>query len=272
MLRPRIVVCLDIEGGRVVKGTQFRDLRDMGNPVELARRYEAEGADEIVLLDVSATREGRGALLDAVRRTAEVLYIPLTVGGGVARVEDIHRLLRAGADKVSINSGAVRDPSLLTRGAERFGSQCVVASIDAARDGDGWIHHTHGGGRSSGLDAVEWAAHCAELGAGELLLTSIDRDGARSGYDLELLRAVTGRVTVPVVASGGAGAPEHLRDALGEGRAAAVLVAGILHEGLYTVEQLKRALLEWGVPVRPPGPGTSPAAGPPSRSEPRGAV
>jgi imidazole glycerol-phosphate synthase subunit HisF len=260
MLRPRIIVCLDVQDGRVVKGTRFKDLRDVGDPVELARRYEAEGADEIVFLDITASHEGRGALLETVRRTAEVLFIPLTVGGGVSRVEDMDALLRAGADKVSVNSGAVRDPALLTRGAERFGSQCVVASIDAARIEEGparpgWYHHTHGGRRPTDLEAVAWARECVERGAGEILLTSMDRDGVRTGYDLELTRAVSRAVTVPVIASGGAGAAEHLRDAFatGEagGEAAAVLLAGILHDGLTTVGELKAALAGWGIPVRP---------------------
>ena len=250
MLRPRIIVCLDVEDGRVVKGMKFKDLRDVGDPVELARRYEAEGADEIVFLDISASHEGRGTLLDTVQRTAEVLFIPLTVGGGVRTVDDMDALLRAGADKVSVNSGAVRDPDVLRRGAERFGSQCVVISIDAARDGDAWYHHTHGGRRRTDLEAVAWAQECVRRGAGEVLLTSIDRDGVRTGYDLELTRAVADAVTVPVIASGGAGSSEHLRDGLTTGGAAAVLLAGILHDGLTTVGTLKRDLAAWGIPVR----------------------
>jgi len=251
MLHPRIIVCLDVQDGRVVKGTRFKGLRDVGDPVELARRYEQEGADEIVFLDISASHEGRGTLLDTVRRTAEVLFIPLTVGGGVRTVQDMDALLRAGADKVSVNSGAVDDPSLLTRCADRFGSQCVVLSIDAAREGESWYHYTHGGRKRTDLEAVAWAIRGVELGAGEILLTSIDRDGVRSGYDLELTRAIADAVTVPVIASGGAGTKEHLRDGLVEGRAAAVLVAGILHDGLTTVRELKSALLGWGVPIRP---------------------
>ena len=251
MLRPRIVVCLDVDGGRVVKGTRFRDLRDVGDPVELAVRYEAEGADEIVFLDVSASRQERGTLLEVVRRTAEALFIPLTVGGGVRSAEDVGPLLRAGADKISVNSAAVRTPALLSAAAERYGRQCVVASIDAAREPDGWRCYTHGGSRPTELDAVPWATECARLGAGEILLTSIDRDGARTGYDLELTRAVADAVPVPVVASGGAGAAEHLRDAVVQGRASAVLVAGILHDGLTTVGALKAALVAWNVPVRP---------------------
>jgi imidazole glycerol-phosphate synthase subunit HisF len=251
MLRPRIIVCLDVENGRVVKGTRFKALRDVGDPVELARRYEEEGADEIVFLDISASHEGRGTLLDTVRRTAEVLFIPLTVGGGVRVVDDMDSLLRAGADKVSVNSGAVRDPAILTRGAERFGSQCVVLSIDAAREGSTWYHYTHGGRQRTELEVVPWAVRGAELGAGEILLTSIDRDGMRSGYDLELTRAVADAVTVPVIASGGAGEIDHLRAGIQEGGAAAVLLAGILHDGLTTVTEIKRVLSEQGIHVRP---------------------
>ena len=253
MLRPRVIVCLDVKDGRVVKGTRFQGLRDVGDPVELARRYEAEGADEIVFLDISASHEGRGTLLDTVRRTAEVLFIPLTVGGGVRTVDDMDTLLRAGADKVSVNSGAVRSPGVLRDGAERFGSQCVVISIDAARDGRTWYHYTHGGRIRTELEAVSWARSCVEKGAGEVLLTSIDRDGVRGGYDLELTRAVAEAVTVPVIASGGAGSTAHLRDGLTAGRAAAVLLAGILHDGLTTVGELKAELIEWGIPVRDTG-------------------
>jgi imidazole glycerol-phosphate synthase subunit HisF len=251
VLRPRIIVCLDVKDGRVVKGTKFKSLRDVGDPVELASRYEEEGADEIVFLDISASHEGRGTLLDTVQRTAEVLFVPLTVGGGVRSVEDMDALLRAGADKVSVNSGAVSSPDVLTQGADRFGSQCVVISIDAAREADTWYHYTHGGRQRTDLEAVPWARECVAKGAGEVLLTSIDRDGARTGYDLELTRAVSDAVTVPVIASGGAGSAEHLRDALTVGRAQAVLVAGILHDGLTTVGDIKEALIQWGVPVRP---------------------
>jgi imidazole glycerol-phosphate synthase subunit HisF len=253
VLRPRLIVCLDVDEGRVVKGTNFRNLRDVGDPVELAARYEAEGADEIVFLDISASHEGRGTFLETVRRTAEVLFIPLTVGGGVRSEHDMNALLRAGADKVSVNSGAVRDPEMLTRCAALFGSQCVVASIDAARvpGGAGWYHHTHGGRRPTPLEAVAWARECAGRGAGEILLTSMDRDGVRTGYDLALTRAVADAVEVPVIASGGAGNAEHLRDGFVQGGAAAVLVAGILHDGLTTVQELKASLAGWGIPVRP---------------------
>lgn len=253
MLRSRVIVCLDVKDGRVVKGTQFKNLRDVGDPVELAKRYEREGADEIVYLDVSASKEARGTLLDVVQRTAETLFIPLTVGGGVRSADDIGPLLRAGADKISVNSAAVRNPELLSIAAERFGSQCVVASIDAARDSDIWRCYTHGGSTGTGLDAVEWAEECVDRGAGEILLTSIDQDGARTGYQLDLTAAVSDRVSVPVIASGGAGEASHLRDAFTEGHASAALVAGILHDGLTTVAALKSALAEWHVNVRPYG-------------------
>lgn len=251
MLRPRVIVCLDVKDGRVVKGTRFKDLRDVGDPVELARRYEAEGADEIVYLDVSASKEDRGTLLDVVRRTAETLFIPLTVGGGVRSADDIGPLLRAGADKISVNSAAVADPRLLSVGAERFGSQCIVASIDAAREGEMFRCYTHGGSRPTDLDAVSWAEECVARGAGEILLTSIDRDGVRTGYRLDLTRAVADAVSVPVIASGGAGEAGHLREAFVEGHASAALVAGILHDGLTTVGALKADLQSWGVDVRP---------------------
>lgn len=251
MLRPRIIVCLDVKDGRVVKGTRFANLRDVGDPVELAARYEAEGADEIVFLDVSASKEKRGTLLGVVRRTAERLFIPLTVGGGVRCADDIGPLLRAGADKISVNSAAVRNPDLLSVGAERFGSQCIVASIDVASEEGLWRCYTHGGSRRTDVDAVEWAAECERRGAGEVLLTSIDRDGARNGYHLDLTRAVADAVHVPVIASGGAGGAEHLRDAFTSGRASAALVAGILHDGITTVGKLKTALTDWGINVRP---------------------
>lgn len=254
MLRPRVIVCLDVDGGRVVKGTRFQDLRDVGDPVELARRYEAEGADEIVYLDVSASKEDRGTLLDVVQRTAEALFIPLTVGGGVRSAEDIGPLLRAGADKVSVNSAAVRDPSILTAGATRYGSQCVVASIDAAEEEGRWMCYTHGGSTPTGLEAVAWAKTCVERGAGEILLTAIDQDGARTGYALELTRAVAAAVPVPVIASGGAGEAAHLEAAFDHG-ASAALVAGILHDGLTTVGHLKSELALGGIPIRPIHPG-----------------
>jgi len=252
---PRLIVCLDVKEGRVVKGRQFKGLRDVGDPVALAARYEREGADEVVFLDVSASLEGRSTFLDTVTRTAEQLFVPLTVGGGVGSVDDIGRLLRAGADKVSLNSAIVRDPDLLTRASAAFGAQCVVASIDAARRAPdeperGWDVRTHGGTRPTELDGVLWAERCAELGAGEILLTSIDQDGARTGYDLELLKAVSERVSVPVIASGGAANDEHLWQGLREGGAAAVLLAGVLHDELTTVGRLKAGLRDRGVRVR----------------------
>jgi len=241
----RIVVCLDVDGGRVVKGVRFQSLRDIGDPAELAARYEEQGADEIVFLDISASAEGRGTLLDAARRTAEQLFVPLTIGGGIRSVDDIARTLRSGADKVSINSAAVARPTLLSDAAERFGSQCVVASIDA-KEGRVFIH---GGRTPTSLDAIEWARTCVEYGAGEILLTSIDRDGARNGYDLGLTLAVSKAVDVPVVASGGAGTPEDVADVLQDADAA--LVAGIVHDGVTTVAEIKAAVTRAGIPCRP---------------------
>lgn len=249
-LTRRLIVCLDVDRGRVVKGTQFLGLRDVGDPVELATCYEAEGADEIVFLDITATHEARGTTLELARRTAERLFIPLTIGGGIDSVEAMSAALRAGADKVGVNSAAVKRPALITEGAERFGAQCIVASIDAKREGDGWRVYVAGGRRPTGLDAIEWAAECARRGAGEILLTSIDRDGARDGYDLELTRAVAAAVSVPVIASGGAGNAAHVRDAIVEGGADAALVAGILHDGTSSVAQLKAAMRAAALPVR----------------------
>ncbi|WNG37626.1 imidazole glycerol phosphate synthase subunit HisF [Archangium violaceum] len=250
MLTRRLIVCLDVKGGRVVKGVQFEGLRDVGDPVELAMRYEQAGADEVTFLDISASNEERSTLWDLVQRTAERLFIPLTVGGGVRTVDDVGRALRAGADKVSINSAAVARPEVLTECAERFGAQCVVASIDAKRDGDRWRVYTHGGKRATDLDAVAWARECVKRGAGEILLTSIDRDGARSGYDLELTRTIAEQVDVPVIASGGAGNAEHVRAALQEGKAEAALVAGILHDGVTTVGAIKSLLEKSGLGIR----------------------
>jgi imidazole glycerol-phosphate synthase subunit HisF len=247
----RLIVCLDVRDGRVVKGIHFEGLRDVGDPVELAARYEAEGADEIVFLDIAASAERRATLLATVRRAAEVLFVPLTVGGGVRTVDDMARVLRSGADKVSVNTAAVARPALIAECADRFGAQCVVASIDARRDSDGrWRVWTHGGQVPSGLDAIEWARECVARGAGEILLTSIERDGARHGYDLALTRAISDAVSVPVIASGGAGCAEHVRDALVEGGADAVLVAGILHDGLTTVRDIKEVLARARIPVR----------------------
>ncbi len=249
-LTRRLIVCLDVDNGRVVKGTQFVGLRDVGDPVELATRYEAEGADEIVFLDITATHERRGTTLELARRTAERLFIPLTIGGGIDSVESMSAALRAGADKVGVNSAAVRRPTLISEGAERFGAQCIVASIDAKRDGDRWRVYVAGGRTPTELDAVEWATECARLGAGEILLTSIDRDGARTGYDLELTRTIAEAVSVPVIASGGAGTAAHVRDAIALGNADAALVAGILHDGTTTVRSLKDAMRAASLPVR----------------------
>ena len=250
MLTRRVVVCLDVRGGRVVKGTQFVNLRDVGDPMELATRYEREGADEIVFLDISASAEDRGTLLDVARRTAERLFVPLTIGGGVRSPDDVGRALRAGADKVSINSAAVTRPEVLTESADRFGSQCVVISIDAKREGTDWRVYVKGGRERTRIDAVEWAVECVRRGAGEVLLTSIDRDGARSGYDVELTRAVASAVDVPVVASGGAGSAQHVCDVFEEGHADAALLAGILHDGLITVSDVKDAMRAAHLPVR----------------------
>jgi cyclase len=250
MLTRRLVVCLDVKAGRVVKGTQFVQLRDVGDPVELATRYEAEGADEIVFLDISASAEERGTLLDVARRTAERLFVPLTIGGGVRSADDVGLALRSGADKVSINSAAVVRPEILTEAAERFGSQCVVASIDAKQDGSTWRVYVKGGREATPRDAVQWAEECVQRGAGEILLTSIDRDGARTGYDLALTRAVSERVRVPVVASGGAGNATHVCDVLAKAGADAALLAGILHDGLTTVRGLKDAMRAAHLPVR----------------------
>jgi cyclase len=251
-LAKRILPCLDVDAGRVVKGTRFVDLRDAGDPVELAARYDAEGADELVFLDITATVEGRQATLDVIGQTADQVFIPLTVGGGVREDEDVRTLLRAGADKVAINSAAVREPSLLGRCAERFGTQCIVIAIDAKRrNGDGWEVFVDAGRTPTGRDAFEWAAEATErYGAGEILLTSMDRDGTGEGYDLELLRAVDDAVQVPVVASGGAGRVEHFAEALTEGRADAVLAASRFHFEELTIRDVKDHLARAGIPVR----------------------
>jgi cyclase len=250
MLTHRVIACLDVKDGRVVKGTNFVNLRDSGDPVVLAERYEAQGADEIVYLDISATDEGRGTLLDLVRRTAERLFIPLTVGGGMRTVDDIASALRAGADKTAINSAAVRRPELLTEAARRFGSQCIVASIDALRRDASWEVYVNGGREPTGLEAIDWAVRCAELGAGEILLTSIDRDGARSGYDIELVSRVARAVTVPVVASGGAGSARDVADVFISGGADAALLAGVLHDGTTDIREVKSALQAANITVR----------------------
>lgn len=250
MLSRRIVVCLDVAGGRVVKGVEFESLRDVGDPVELAMRYEAAGADEIVFLDISASHEKRATLLDVARRTAEGLFIPLTIGGGIRTAVDVGNSLRAGADKVSINSAAVNNPNVLTESAERYGAQCVVASIDARREGNGWRVYTQGGRRRTDLEPISWAIECVNRGAGEVLLTSIDRDGTRDGYDIELTRLVADAVPVPVVASGGAGSPADVVEVLSAGHADAALVAGILHDGQVTVNDIKRQVEVAGLRVR----------------------
>jgi cyclase len=249
-LTRRLIVCLDVRRGRVVKGVRFEGLRDVGDPVELAERYERDGADEIVFLDIGATHEQRGTMLDLARRTAERLFIPLTIGGGIRTVDDMANALRAGADKVGVNSAAVQRPEIMTEGARRFGAQCIVASIDARRDGDSWRVYTSGARVRTELDAVEWARECVARGAGEILLTSIDKDGARTGYDLELTLAVSRAVSVPVIASGGAGIAAHVRDVIVNGGADAALVAGIVHDGVETVAGLKRAMRQAGIPVR----------------------
>ena len=250
MVTRRLVVCLDVKGDRVVKGVQFESLRDVGDPLVLAQRYEADGADEIVYLDISASAEERSTLLDLAKRTAERLFIPLTIGGGIRSASDVAQALRAGADKVGVNTAAVETPEILTECAVRFGSQCVVASIDAKRQGESWLVYTRGGRTPTSLDAVTWARECVRRGAGELLITSIDRDGARTGYDLELTAAIADAVDVPVVASGGAGSASDVCDALVRGRADAALVAGILHDGVTTVHHIKREMGRHGIPVR----------------------
>lgn len=251
MLARRLIPCLDVRGGRVVKGVRFVDLRDAGDPVEAAVAYDRAGADELVFLDISASAEGRGTLLDVVRRTAEAIHLPLTVGGGVSSLDDVRALLRAGADKVSLNTAAVARPSLVEEAAVRFGSQCIVVAIDARRRPDGTFEVvTHGGRRPAGRDAVAWAREVCERGAGEILLTSMDRDGTGLGYDLELTAAVARAVSVPVIASGGAGSLEHLHQALTQGGADAVLAASIFHFGRYTLAEAKAYLAARGVPVR----------------------
>ena len=260
MLAKRIIPCLDIKRGRVVKGVKFVGLRDAGDPVEVARRYEREGADEVVFLDITASHERRGTVVDLARRTAEVLFIPFTIGGGLRTVEDMRAVLKAGCDKISINTAAVEHPALIRDGARRFGSQCIVVAIDAKRVGGGgdglhpqaarWEVYIHGGRTPTGLDVVAWARRVQRLGAGEILLTSMDRDGTKQGYDLALTRAVSTAVSIPVIASGGAGTLSHLVEAFTRGRADAVLAASIFHYRQFTVPQAKRYLQARGVPVR----------------------
>ncbi len=254
MLANRVIPCLDVDRGRVVKGTNFLHLRDAGDPVEVAARYEAEGADELVFLDITASHEGRAIMIDVVRRTAEKVFMPLTVGGGIRGLDDIRLLLRAGCDKVSINSAACREPELVREAALRFGSQCIVVNIDpkrVQRDGrEVWEVHINGGRVPTGLEAVAWARRVEELGAGEIVLTSMDRDGTKDGYDLALTAAVSEAVQIPVVASGGAGRPEHLADAILIGKADAALAASIFHFGEFTIKETKSIMAQRGVPVR----------------------
>jgi len=250
VLAKRIIPCLDVAEGRVVKGVHFVDLRDAGDPVELGKRYYDEGADELVFLDITATVETRGTVIDWVRKVADSIFIPFTVGGGITTVEHVQDLLRAGADKVSINSAAVRDPELIRRAADAFGSQCIVLAVDAKRTGDSWKVFVGGGRWETERDALDWIELGEELGAGEILLTSMDRDGTQAGYDLELLREVSRRVRIPVIASGGAGSPRHLLEGLTEGRADAVLAASIFHYDQYSIREVKRFLQKHGVTVR----------------------
>jgi imidazole glycerol-phosphate synthase subunit HisF len=251
MLTRRIIPCLDVTEGRVVKGIQFKELRDAGDPVEMAAAYDQAGADELVFLDITASSDNRDTMIDVVRETARQVFIPLTVGGGVRSSDDAYRLLRAGADKVSLNSAAVARPELLSECADRFGNQCVVLAIDARRRDDGsWEVYTHGGRRGTGIDALEWAEKGTALGAGEILLTSMDTDGMKNGYDIELTAAMVDRVDVPVIASGGAGNLEHLYDAFDRGGAHAVLAASIFHYAEYTIDEAKTYLSERGLPMR----------------------
>lgn len=248
----RIIPCLDVDRGRVVKGVNFVGLRDAGDPVELASRYDREGADELVFLDITATHEGRATIIDLVRRTAEQVFIPFTIGGGLRSEDDIRAVLAAGADKVSLNSAAVRDPDLINRASARFGAQCIVVAIDAKRraDGTGWEVYLNGGRLETGREAVAWAREAAERGAGELLVTSMDRDGTHDGFDVELLAAVAEAAPVPVIASGGAGTLEHFTHVVNEGNVDAVLAASVFHDGVYTIAEVKRAMADAGVPVR----------------------
>lgn len=250
MLRKRVIPCLDVTGGRVVKGVQFVELVDEGDPVELAARYAAEGADEICFLDITASSDGRDTMLDVIHRTAENVFVPLTVGGGVRTVDDMRAVLRAGADKVTVNTAAVERPPLIDECAAQFGNQCVVLAIDAKHTNGSWEVYTHGGRTPTGRDAVAWAAEGAARGAGEVLLTSMDQDGTKDGYDLELLAAVRAAVTIPVIASGGAGTIEHCVAALADGRADAVLAASIFHRREIAIEDLKQGLSDAGIPVR----------------------
>jgi cyclase len=251
MLTKRIIPCLDVTAGRVVKGVKFVDLRDAGDPVEIARRYDEQGADELTFLDITASSDERDIILRVIESVAEQVFIPLTVGGGVREVDDVRRLLNAGADKVSINTAGLQDPQLIAQASARYGAQCIVSAIDAKASGPGrWEVFTHGGRKPAGRDAVEWAREVERLGAGEILLTSMDRDGTKQGFDLALTRAVADAVGIPVIASGGVGTLQHLADGVTEGRADAVLAASIFHFGEFTVGQAKRYMAERGIPVR----------------------
>ena len=250
MYAKRIIPCLDVKNGRVVKGMSFVNLVDAGDPVECAIQYDKEGADELVFLDITASSDARNIVTDMVKRVADCIFIPFTVGGGIRSVDDFNEILRAGADKVSVNSAAIKRPELIREASQKFGSQCVVAAIDAKRKGNSWEVYLNGGRVPTGLDAIEWAVKCAELGAGEILLTSMDEDGQKNGYDLELTRAVSERVNIPVIASGGAGAFEHFYDALTEGKADAVLAASLFHFGEIPIPELKKYLRDKGISVR----------------------
>ncbi len=255
MLAKRIIPCLDVADGRVVKGIKFQELRDAGDPVEAAKRYCEAGADELAVLDISASEEGRKTTLDLVERIASEVFIPLMVGGGISELKDIKALLRAGADKVSINTSAVLKPDLIRQAAETFGSQCITVAIDVKKDGaGGWKVFTHGGKKETDLDAIEWAEQVAQLGAGEILLTSMDNDGGLNGFDLDITSKISDKVSIPVIASGGVGNLQHLADGVTHGKADAVLAASIFHFGTYTIKQAKEVMQEAGIPVRPPKP------------------
>jgi len=252
MLSARVIPCLDVDAGRVVKGVKFKELRDAGDPVEVAQAYEQQGADELVFLDITASSDDRATMRDVVERTVATCFMPVTVGGGIRQLEDIRCMLLAGADKVSMNTAAILNPTLINDATTTFGNQCIVVAIDAKKrdDANGWLVYTHGGRKATKLDAVEWAKEVVERGAGEILLTSMDRDGTKQGYDLDLTRAVSEAVEVPVIASGGVGTPQHMCDGILQGKASAVLVASIFHFGQYTIPQTKSAMQEAGIPVR----------------------
>ncbi len=250
MLAKRIIPCLDVDRGRVVKGVKFVNLRDAGDPVEVAKRYEEEGADELVFLDITASAEGRGIMIEVVKEVAQTVFMPFTVGGGIRTLEDMRKILEAGADKVSVNTSAVKNPKIVEEGAKAFGSQCIVVAIDAKRKGKSWEVYINGGRTPTGLDAVEWARRVESLGAGEILLTSMDRDGTKEGYDIELCKAVAEAVSIPVIASGGAGKKEHFFEVFEEGKADAALAASLFHFGEVTIPELKSYLKEKGINVR----------------------